>query len=125
MVPYDDKQDETWLAFVKFTVAAGIVIAIFILGAVFSSPASPHQLPCVERSVLVEKLAEEYDERPVWMGIRQTGKILPRIYFEFWGGEESWTITTAVEGSTKLCVLGEGGGWALMLQEPQVDEESP
>ena len=73
--------------------------------AAFSLPAEA-QVACGERAIMVEKLASNYAERPVAMGLTSKGAVLEVFTSEI----GTWTfLITMPDGLT--CMVASGQNW--------------
>ena len=57
-------------------VRAAIVLLILALGAGFASDANAVGLSCGDRAAIVERLASDYDEAPVSLGMAANGAVI-------------------------------------------------
>ena len=71
------------------------------------APAIASAAPCAARDDLIEKLAANFDEVPVGMGLTWDGRILEIVA----SGDGSWTILiTTPDGMT--CGVASGEAWS-------------
>ena len=131
MRPYDDRQDEAVMGWVKLVVGLALAFGLLMLGVIFAPPASSEMVPdCFPRADLIELLTNKYEEEPIWMGLGN-GKSSSDRYVELWGGDQSWSVVTGVQGSEDACIMATGGDWALMpgVEAPRpglpTEEENP
>lgn len=115
MHPYDDSQDDALAGWVKLVVGLAIAFGIFMLGAIFAPPTYSHAFNCASRSELVQSLKEEYEEKPLWLGLqrRSVEGVPVQMYVELWVGEDTHTLTIGVQGSDQMCILAIGQEWVL------------
>ena len=87
---------------------AAICAALFLLPATSAYAAGE----CGARQLMVETLAQKFEENPIALGVVSTGAVLE----VFVSKEGTWTIlATSTDGNS--CVLSVGVGWdsSLML----------
>lgn len=83
------------------TLTAAMASAVLI-----AAPASSQQSFCGSRDVMVQKLAQEFKENPMAVGMVDNNAVLEI----FVSSEGSWTIlATGTDGTS--CVLSAGEGW--------------
>ena len=86
------------------------VCAAFLL----STPTAAHaQAACGPRAVLVERLAERFDERPIAMGLTNDGGVLE--VFVSPGGTWSFLLSLP-QGRT--CLVASGDSWEIQPVPP-------
>ena len=75
-----------------------------------TGPATAQYPPvvCNSRDVVVEKLWENFHERPVAMGLHAAGTVIEVYSTKDYGG--SWTITVT-DTNGRTCLLAEGSSW--------------
>ena len=115
MRPYDDEKDEVVTGWIKLAVGLTLALGLFMLWVIFAPSASSHNFECGPRSKLVGSLQERYEEKPLWLGLRNTRiEGMPvQLYVELWIGENTYTITSGVQGGDQLCIITTGQEWVL------------
>lgn len=92
------------------TVVLFIVIVLFIIMCLPPSPANAQTTICVEHSILVKKLKQSHQEKPIAMGLASNGAII-EVFVSPEG--DTWTVVRTTPDGTS-CVLGVGEGWMEM-----------
>ena len=88
--------------FSKIQIAGGAAMALAALAGI----APAHELQCAPRQQIIEKLAHDYNEKAVAMGLSAAGSLVV-IYASPSG---TWT-TTIVTPQGAECVVDVGDGW--------------
>ncbi len=70
-------------------------------------PVAAQQLPCADRDTVIERLASEFAEHPVALGIANDGSVVEVLSSATRGG---WTlIVTRPDGTA--CMIAAGENW--------------
>ena len=85
--------------------AKALIPLILALGV--SSASDANAAPCGERVTMVEYLASEYDEAPVYAGVTDSGTMVEVLASP---GGETWTMLMILPTGV-ACFLGSGEHW--------------
>ena len=69
-------------------------------------PATGQGNACFERPAAVKRLAEKFDEHPVWAGLTNRGHMMEL----FASGNGTWTLLVS-PGNGLTCMVAAGEGW--------------
>jgi hypothetical protein len=96
------------------------LFGVAVLAAVaVAAPAAAQAPQCAAREAMLDRLAADYDEKPVSVGVTATGSLLEVLA----SPKGSWTIIVTVpDGPT--CLVSSGDGWRAapvqVAEEPAV-----
>jgi len=76
------------------------------IGALVLCAAPAAAAPCAPRAEVVKALASKFNEKPLGMGLSQSGALV--VIFTSPAG--TWTAAT-VSAAGEACVVGAGDGW--------------
>lgn len=92
-----------WLYPVLIVLAAALA---GLLATCTHAAESPAGLPCRDRAGLIERLRQEFGERPAALGMTENGGVVELLVSE----EGSWTLLFSFPNGTS-CLLATGQGW--------------
>ncbi len=76
-------------------------------------PVAAQQLPCADRATVIERLASEFAEKPIALGIANDGSVVEVLSSTTSGG---WTlIVTRPDGTA--CMIAAGENWELLAPD--------
>ena len=89
------------------TVRTRLVLLILALGAGFAPDANAVGLSCGDRAAIVERLASDYDETPVSLGMAANGAVI-EVHVSPEG--ETWTLLMSWPTGV-ACIVATGMQW--------------
>ncbi len=93
------------------------MLKTLVLGAALTTiatAATAQQAPCESRSKLIEKLAENYNESSVAVGIANGGKLVEVLTTD---GGSTWSIIMTSPAGIS-CLVAAGEGWRKLAPAP-------
>ena len=88
-----------------------LMALILALGIGAATGASAARLVCGERAGMVQKLASQYDEAPVSMGVAANGSLLQLLASP---DGETWTLLL-IRPSGIACIMATGESWDAVI----------
>jgi hypothetical protein len=91
------------------------ILATAVTGAmIWAMPAAGQQSPCRERSTMLDKLRESYQEAPVALGLMGDGNLLELAV----SNTGSWTIVVT-RPNKQTCAIAAGEKWVRVKHAPK------
>lgn len=94
-----------------------LVASVAALSGCMASPVMSQEIPCGEYDIVMEQVAEDWEEIPLAFGTSSNGAILQITYNEV-TGEYSLLMTNPANGLT--CLVDSGDNFTIFPLKPNV-----
>ncbi len=90
-----------------FRLTAAFCAAFFMFMFMLASPAAGQSMPCSDRAVVLEHLADKYSEVLAGAGVINRGYLIELLTSK---GGETWTLIVSRPNGV-ACLVAAGEGW--------------